>query len=252
MIQQNRIRTASALIFSLVLCHSADAAITHSFSDLNSATFYDLPPTGSNDPFGPLVIDVAGTNITVTSKEYVSGSTTEILTDPAYLGVFDRSYYPAGSFLAPIDSSVAPGSYSGEFETGRNIVLNFDQALSAVGATFMLGISGTEVGVRITAFDNLDNTGNSLGTVITPNSPHLGLPRPLAGDSGPFYFLYFVGIQADTASIRSLLIEPLDPTDGFALDGIALATSAVPVPAAAWLFGSGLLSLVGFARRKTA
>jgi hypothetical protein len=29
-----------------------------------------------------------------------------------------------------------------------------------------------------------------------------------------------------------------------------LATSAVPVPAAAWLFGSGLLGLAGFARRK--
>ena len=28
------------------------------------------------------------------------------------------------------------------------------------------------------------------------------------------------------------------------------APSAVPVPAAAWLFGSGLLGLVGVARRK--
>jgi len=30
-----------------------------------------------------------------------------------------------------------------------------------------------------------------------------------------------------------------------------LQTSAVPVPAAVWLFGSGLIGLVGFARRKT-
>jgi len=240
------------LALGIALTTSANAAITHSFSDLNEAVFYDLPPSGSYSPFGPLVVDVAGTNVTVTSKRYVSGSTTEVLTDPAYLGVFDRSYYPTGSYLAPVDSSIAPGDYRGDYQNDANIVLNFDQPLSAVGASFMLGISGTEIGVRITAFDNLDNTGNSLGTVITPNSPHLGLPRPLDGDSGPFYFLYFVGIQVDAATIRSLLIEPLDASDGFALDGIALATSAVPVPAAVWLFGSGLLGIAGLARRKKA
>ena len=34
--------------------------------------------------------------------------------------------------------------------------------------------------------------------------------------------------------------------------GVSVATSAVPVPAAVWLFGSGLLGLVGVARRKKA
>jgi len=32
--------------------------------------------------------------------------------------------------------------------------------------------------------------------------------------------------------------------------GLDITTSVVPVPAAAWLFGSGLLGLVGVARRK--
>ena len=47
---------------------------------------------------------------------------------------------------------------------------------------------------------------------------------------------------------------PLDDPNGFAgvpwkihLEGVV---SAVPVPAAVWLFGSGLLGLIGFARRK--
>ncbi len=31
----------------------------------------------------------------------------------------------------------------------------------------------------------------------------------------------------------------------------AIATSTVPVPAAVWLFGSGLFGLLGLARRKT-
>lgn len=36
------------------------------------------------------------------------------------------------------------------------------------------------------------------------------------------------------------------------LGSFSLAPSAVPVPAAVWLFGSGLLGLIGVARRKTA
>ena len=40
----------------------------------------------------------------------------------------------------------------------------------------------------------------------------------------------------------------------FEIDDISITvdTPAVPVPAAAWLFGSGLLGLIGIARRKTA
>ncbi|MBZ0070792.1 MAG: VPLPA-CTERM sorting domain-containing protein [Gammaproteobacteria bacterium] len=37
--------------------------------------------------------------------------------------------------------------------------------------------------------------------------------------------------------------------DGIMMDNIAV--SAVPVPAAVWLFGSGLIGLIGIARRKT-
>ena len=36
------------------------------------------------------------------------------------------------------------------------------------------------------------------------------------------------------------------------LGGVGLTITAVPVPAAVWLFGSGLLGLAGFARRRTA
>jgi hypothetical protein len=39
--------------------------------------------------------------------------------------------------------------------------------------------------------------------------------------------------------------------DHFKIDSLTV-TTVVPVPAAAWLFGSGLLGLVGVARRKAA
>lgn len=45
--------------------------------------------------------------------------------------------------------------------------------------------------------------------------------------------------------------SPLDPDAYLGLD-LRIELTAVPVPAAAWLFGSGLLGLVGAARRKSA
>lgn len=44
-----------------------------------------------------------------------------------------------------------------------------------------------------------------------------------------------------------------NPLSGFSGDGLVfdhVALAAVPIPAAAWLFGSGLLALIGFGRRK--
>jgi hypothetical protein len=63
------------------------------------------------------------------------------------------------------------------------------------------------------------------------------------GDANYYSTLTIIGIAAsDTNS---------DPIPGFTVtnsDGVVLAT--VPAPAAVWLFGSGLLGLIGVARRK--
>ncbi len=49
----------------------------------------------------------------------------------------------------------------------------------------------------------------------------------------------------------SIEIVPVGSGDGWALDYSELTvTSAVPVPAAVWLFGSGIFGLIGFSRRK--
>ena len=66
----------------------------------------------------------------------------------------------------------------------------------------------------------------------------------LGPDVSGGYTLQFAGVCGAAASCVS---------DTF-LDNITITAdvSAVPIPAAAWLFGSGLLGLVGVARRKTA
>jgi len=63
----------------------------------------------------------------------------------------------------------------------------------------------------------------------------------------------FLGVQSTTDITR---IELRSSTDGFnfLFDDVRFesAASTVPVPAAVWLFGSGLLGLIGVAKRKKA
>ncbi len=64
-----------------------------------------------------------------------------------------------------------------------------------------------------------------------------------AGSSGTWHFLTHTGAQHFDYHGPNLYAWAVRPGD--------VAASAVPVPAAAWLFGSGLLGLVGVARRRT-
>jgi hypothetical protein len=60
-----------------------------------------------------------------------------------------------------------------------------------------------------------------------------------------------IGLAADGGTLIDSITWVLSPTASpFSVDNIRL--SAVPVPAAVWLFGSGLIGLIGVARRKKA
>jgi len=80
-----------------------------------------------------------------------------------------------------------------------------------------------------------DSSAASLGSVVAPNA------------SG------FFGVVSDTA-IASVLITPGGPSatpDRFFIDNLR-ANAPVPIPAALYLFASGLIGLFGMARRKAA
>ena len=78
------------------------------------------------------------------------------------------------------------------------------------------------------------------------------------GASGPTLVgsLSFTGM-ANGTSLLTMFDNDLPAGSWFATDGSPIimdyigAEVVVPVPAATWLFGSGLIGLVGFARRKT-
>jgi len=65
--------------------------------------------------------------------------------------------------------------------------------------------------------------------------------------------IYFLGIS-DDRGIASITIgtEPLASRHSWIIDNLTVASSAVPIPPAVWLFGSGLLGLIGIARQKKA
>jgi len=143
--------------------------------------------------------------------------------------------------------------------------------------------------IQATTMDTSDSTVGQIGLsgafrLTTPQASTYLLPADfqlrqvggtwnLVGVSGfgPSTFLQLVNVVDNLASTGTLdsdlqfLPDAVNKVGGtwanfLSADAIAKATTfghlsiapaAVPVPAAVWLFGSGLLGLTGFARRKT-
>jgi len=86
---------------------------------------------------------------------------------------------------------------------------------------------------------NLGSATPYTDTLIADKGIPLQISAPLASTSAKFPNLYDsrLNIYADIGSGNSMYVT---------------SVSAVPVPAAVWLFGSGLLGLIGVTRRKTA
>ena len=75
-------------------------------------------------------------------------------------------------------------------------------------------------------------------------SPQGDIYDSLAGAPGNAVFGTFIATSVDDPAF--------DPVIGSAFGEMVFAATAVPLPAAVWLFGSGLLGLIGIARRKKA
>jgi len=114
--------------------------------------------------------------------------------------------------------------------------------------TLTLTIDGTDTIAAASIGRASQNWGFSDITLIPPNRVITGVV--LAGQSG-------LDVTSFSYDSDSILIN----TAGFSYAYLAgnilsatlnIETSVVPIPAAIWLFGSGLLGLVGIARRKKA
>lgn len=63
-----------------------------------------------------------------------------------------------------------------------------------------------------------------------------------AGIGNPYCFMYYYGLQGTSNSYNSFQILPVRSGD--------VGASSVPIPGAIWLFGAGLIGLLGIKRRQ--
>ena len=94
--------------------------------------------------------------------------------------------------------------------------------------------------------------GTNTGVVLEQRP---GIPNTLNPDDTDGYWLYSFAFDVAEADTFLFDIKPCAIScTGTVIDNIEISTtptvSAVPVPAAAWLFGSALLGFFGFSRRK--
>ena len=127
------------------------------------------------------------------------------------------------------------------------------------GGGFDLTASIDTSGVLSGGTFSIDGTlGAFTGTLLTGTLTGLGFPS--IGNGDPLEFLFDVtgGDLASAYGTSGGIILSNSGFTGFASDfintpftGVADTGTVVPVPAAVWLFGSGLLGLIGIARRRS-
>lgn len=104
---------------------------------------------------------------------------------------------------------------------------------------------------------SIDVAGDSFNSYFAPSTPTVGQDQPNA-----YFAAHVAGIEtgAYTTDGMSDLVNECDPltvdpciqlpSAWFGVGDIGFPPAAIPIPASVWLFGSGLLGLVGIARRR--
>jgi hypothetical protein len=145
----------------------------------------------------------------------------------------------ANSWIASMDSTNYLGYSDWRLPTTPNLVssIGTNQTSSELGHLFYSELGGTS-GVSIADSHNKNyslftNVGSSL--VFWSGTEYAGDPTARA-----WFFTAVIGYQNHNTKDTLFYAWAVRPGD----------VSAVPVPGAVWLFGSGLLGLLGFKKRK--
>ena len=228
----------AAAVIALALSTSVNAALISSltsFDNTGGLIAGDQNNTKIYDWVTASVFKVGGNNITVEGMTAVFGSTNDDTSRYLEIGVY------ASTGTHGVD--LAPGALLGSFNTST---------IYSSNARFAIDL------VAHSSFVLQSNTDYLLVWNAQPGAPYLGEKR-----SGTSEQLINDGIAGVfTGEIlsshnggSSWFSSNQYGFDYASLNGTVAASngtaSAVPVPAAIWLFGSGLLGLVGIARRKT-
>ena len=143
------------------------------------------------------------------------------------------------------------GSIELEFALGANLV---DQTVSVLSSSFNDGVNTIENSINSFFRFSTDTTGTITDWWVT-----VGSDPSLYSNIGDSYMVIGTSLgrdsaQLDTCDVSVPCFSVSNPSSFTYIENApgSWAVSAVPVPAAVWLFGSGLIGLAGIARRKKA
>ena len=188
-----------------------------------------------------LIVDISSTNINGTI--FVDDSS--LYSYAADMTNNSIQYYGSGATSGMVNVNFPEYSFNKTYDFGVASSV-FDLILLASGTTAIeIGVDGT-VNNFIFTIDH-DNYLLSPGFYDHDNNPFTDAiyEGPTPGDYGPLLGNDWTAriIWADGVRVESFVESPVT---------FSLQASPVPVPPAVWLFGSGLLGLIGIARRKKA
>lgn len=147
----------------------------------------------------------------------------------------------AGSFTFELLSTTATGAPDYASAPLATVAASYDLTSSNYGFSTLDFRSDN---ISVSVGDKLAVVGITGSGVATTG---LAVPNWVGTDGNPYaggaYYAAFIGDPSNLIA---------NGTEGYDLNFRSYVdTSVVPVPAAAWLFGSGLLALAGFARRQS-
>ena len=216
-------------IIALLLSTSANAALIStltSFDNTGGLVAGDQSNTSINDWATASVFHVKENNIIVESMTAVFGSTNQHTSRYLEIGVYES----VGTHAVDL----APGKLVGSFDTS------------------IIYPSDTKFSIELAAYDPFQlqsKTDYLLVWNAQPGSPYLGIKRSGTTDQliNDGIAGVFTGEKLSSQNAGSSWFS--FNQYGFDYASLNGAVSVVPVPSAAWLFGSGLLGLIGILRR---
>ena len=209
--------------------HAALISTLSSFDNISSLIAGDQSNTTSRDWATASVFHVGGNNITVEGMTATFGNTNFSTAQYLEIGVYES--------VGRHGIDLEPGVLFGTFDTST------------------IYSSNSRFSINLTAHSSFElqaNTDYLLVWNARPGAPYLGTkrrgsPDQMINDGVAGFFTGEVLFSTSGGNSGSWYSGNQYGFDYASING---AVSVVPVPAAVWLFGSGLIGLIGVARRK--
>jgi hypothetical protein len=159
-----------------------------------------------------------------------------------------NNVFAAGAAKAIFTSNIGTGNNSVLAAKGIANLVNYQNGLNSDVAQTNGGLYPLTTSTETTAAAYT----NSLASASAPSKYNM-LGAPDLGSVGTSYQLFgFTGNNSKLSNLQSYILGSATlGTDG-TLTITGNSTAPVPLPAAVWLFGSGLMGLVGVSRRRKA